>query len=93
MAFAAMPDPKSKTVMLHQLYVRPDCQGQGIGASLLEEVLAAFPDATVLRLEVEAANVKAVGFYEAKGFEKIGETSDCGGGSGIRADVYERPLP
>ncbi|PTW59669.1 ribosomal protein S18 acetylase RimI-like enzyme [Breoghania corrubedonensis] len=95
-AFAAMADAKAKTVMLHQLYVRPGCQGQGTGAMLLAEIVEAFPDASTLRIEVEPANEKAVSFYEAKGFEKVGETSDCGvtgNKSGIPAAIYERPLP
>ncbi|MCQ0986629.1 GNAT family N-acetyltransferase [Jiella marina] len=91
-AFAASSDPERKLVMLHQLYVHPDLQGQGIGTALLEEVIAAFPDATTIRLEVEEANSGAVEFYRAHGFEAIGRTEDCGGDSGIPAAVYERRL-
>ncbi|MBO0663741.1 GNAT family N-acetyltransferase [Jiella sp. MQZ9-1] len=92
MAFAASSDREKKLVLLHQLYVHPNCQGQGIGTALLEEILDAFPDATRLRLEVEAANAKAIAFYQAKGFVKVAETADCGPGSGMPAAVYERPL-
>lgn len=91
-AFAAVSDPAKKLVMLHQLYVRPDCQGQGIGGALLDEIVEAFPGATTLRLEVEPANEKAVRFYEGCGFTKAGKTQDCGGASGIAAAIYERPL-
>ncbi|MEI2385011.1 GNAT family N-acetyltransferase [Breoghania sp. JC706] len=92
MAYAARSTEHEKRVMLYQLYVSPDCQGKGIGTALLEEVNGAFPDATILRLEVAPANAKAVGFYQAHGFEKVGETSDCGGDSGLPADIYERQI-
>ncbi|AXS41803.1 N-acetyltransferase [Breoghania sp. L-A4] len=91
-AFAAWSDQQTKRVTLHQLYVHPDCQGQRIGAALLGEIIDAFPDANALRLEVEPANEKAIGFYRAHGFEKVGETKDCGGRTGIPAAIYERPL-
>ncbi|CDX11256.1 conserved hypothetical protein [Mesorhizobium sp. ORS 3324] len=91
MAFAsATTDPK--IVLLNQLYVHPDCQRQGIGRSLLDEVEASFPEARMLRLEVEAANVSAIAFYEANGFQHAGRTSDCGGGSGIPALILEKRL-
>lgn len=92
-AFAASSDPEKKLVVLHQLYVRPDCQRQGIGRDLLAEITDAFPDATGMRLEVEAANDKAVRFYQAHGFVEVGRTDDCGeGASGIPAVVYEKRL-
>ena len=93
MAFAASSDPEKKLVVLHQLYVHPDVQGQGIGTDLLAEITDAFPDATTMRLEVEAANTRAVGFYEAHGFAAVGRTDNCGtADSGIPAVVYERRL-
>ncbi|MBP0617099.1 GNAT family N-acetyltransferase [Jiella mangrovi] len=93
MAFAASSDAEKKLFMLHQLYVRPDCQGQGVGTDLLEEIVQAFPGAERLRLEVEEANGKAVGFYRAHGFVAVGQTQNCGAAeSGIPAAIYERPL-
>jgi len=91
MAYAsATTDPK--VILLNQLYVRPDCQRQGIGQSLLDEIEASFPEARTLRLEVEEANAPAIGFYEANGFRPAGRTVDCGGGSGIPALVLEKQL-
>ena len=91
MAYAsATTDPK--VILLNQLYVRPDCQRQGIGQSLLDEIEASFPEARTLRLEVEEANAPAIGFYEANGFRPAGRTVDCGGGSGIPALVLEKRL-
>lgn len=92
MAFASLRD-EGKTVMLHQLYVRPSEQGKGVGGLLLDEVEGAFPDAATVRLEVEEANAGAVAFYLAQGFSQVGRTAHCGKKeSGIPALVYERPI-
>ena len=90
MAFASADDT-GKAVTLHQLYVRPDSQGRGIGGMLLDEVLNSFPDIETMRLEVEEANTRAVAFYEAYGFAQAGRTANCGKAeSGIPALVMER---
>src|SRR5690606_32342015 len=62
MAFASATD-RGDTVMLHQLYVRPDHQGRGVGSLLLDEIQDCFPEARKVRLEVEEENQKAIGFY------------------------------
>jgi ribosomal protein S18 acetylase RimI-like enzyme len=91
-AFATTTDD-GKTMILHQLYVRPGLQGQGIGVMLLDEIESCFPDAGKVRLEVEEANAKAVAFYQRQGFAKVGKTADCGqADSGIPAAIYERPI-
>lgn len=92
MAFASAVDTGS-TVMLRQLYVKPAHQGRGVGGLLLGEIHSCFPDARRLRLEVEEANTKAVAFYLAHGFSKVGSTADCGKeGSDIGAAIFERPI-
>jgi ribosomal protein S18 acetylase RimI-like enzyme len=92
MAYAES-DEERKTVTLRQLYVLPQFQGRGIGGMLMDEVLNAFADAEMARLEVEAANERAVDFYKAFGFNEAGRTSDCGRkDSGIPALVFERRL-
>jgi len=89
-AFAAA-DAMGKSVMVHQLYVRPSFQGRGIGGMLLDEIVESFPDATLFRLEVEEANDKAIGFYRSQGFEQTGRTENCGAAqSGIPALIFER---
>jgi ribosomal protein S18 acetylase RimI-like enzyme len=89
-AFASF-DEEAKTVMLHQLYVRPEQHGHGIGGLLMDEVFDCFPDADVFRLEVEEANAAAIGFYEAYGFARAGRTANCGDAqSGIPALILER---
>lgn len=91
MAFAAATtDPK--IVLLNQLYVLPACQRQGIGQALLDEVEASFPEANILRVEVEEANKPAIDFYLSKGFLPAGSTTDCGGGSGLPALIFEKAI-
>lgn len=92
MAFAAAASDPA-VILLHQLYVRPDCQRRGIGKLLLDEIEESFPEARILRLEVEEANGPAVAFYRVNGFRPAGNTSDCGGASGLPALVFEKTLP
>ena len=92
MAFAVAA-ADGKAVMLHQLYVKPSRQGQGVGAMLLLEIEESFPHAERLRLEVEQANLQAVRFYQAHGFAQTGRTANCGAeDSGIPALIFEKPL-
>lgn len=92
MAFAATVDG-GKTVMLYQLYVKPSHHGRGIGGMLVEEIEGCFPGASKVRLEVEVANSRAVGFYLTSGFTKVGSTANCGGErSGIPAAIFEKPI-
>lgn len=87
----ASADATGKSVMLHQLYVRPAFQGRGVGGMLLEEIVESFPDASLFRLEVEQANARAIGFYRSQGFDQAGRTSNCGAEqSGIPALIFER---
>lgn len=67
MAFAASVD-EGRVVWLRQLYVLPAQQRRGIGAMLLDEVSESFPEASLIRLEVEVENLNAIGFYRAQGF-------------------------
>lgn len=91
MAYASQSDPGF--VMLHQLYLLPQAQGRGLGAEMLAEIEAAFPDAKAIRLEVEAANENAVGFYARRGFVTVSRTENCGKDqSGIAALVMQKTL-
>lgn len=92
MAFAVAVDAGA-TVMLHQLYVLPACQGTGIGSLLLDEIEGCFPDAGKMRLEVARDNTQALAFYRGQGFAEVGQTENCGQGqSGISAVIFERPI-
>ncbi len=91
MAYVSQID--TETSMLHQLYVRPSLQGQGLGEKLLVEAEACFPDMRKVRLEVEEANTRAIKFYERQGFKQVGTTPDCGvKGSGIPAVIMEKVI-
>jgi ribosomal protein S18 acetylase RimI-like enzyme len=60
---------------------------------LLDEIIESFPDATLLKLEVEEANDKAIGFYVSQGFVQSGRTPNCGAEqSGIPALLFERRM-
>lgn len=76
MAFASQTGEGKAS--LHQLYVRPDAQVQGIGTMLLAEIEMAFPDVKAMRLEVIERNEKAVRFYERKGYARVGRNEDWG---------------
>ncbi|CAN7147434.1 GNAT family N-acetyltransferase [Pararhizobium sp. LjRoot255] len=93
MGFAAMSDTLKKGAILHQLYVLPKFQRQGIGRDMFAELETCFPDAEFMQLEVEPENLAAISFYEAHGFVKIGATANCGDDqSGIPAIIMEKPL-
>lgn len=93
MGYAAMSDDMTKTVMLHLLYVRPDLQRQGIGRDIFAELETCFPDAEIIRLEVEVQNQEAVHFYERLGFVEAGRNENNGPDqSGIPTLVFEKAL-
>ncbi len=93
MGYAGMSKEKPKTALLHQLYVRPDFQRQGIGKDIFAELETCFPDAETMVLQVEPGNVAAIRFYQGLGFNEIGRTENCGDGqSGIPALVLEKTL-
>ena len=71
--------------------VRPDHQGQGIGAEFMRRMLAA-ADARAARrvlLEVEVGNASAIALYERFGFVRNGVRRDYYG-LGIDAVLMER---
>ncbi len=92
MAFA-VAENEGRSIRLHQLYVHPSCQGNGIGLALFSEIAQCFPEAREITLEVEEANSRARAFYEHLGFEQVGRSGDCGGaGFELPALVYRREL-
>lgn len=82
-AFASLTD---KVISLHQLYVQPHLQRQGIGQMLFAEIESCFMDADILDLEVEPRNAGAIAFYHAHGFQSGGIITNRGtADSGISA--------
>ena len=55
-------------LVLGRLYVLPAHQRRGIGGQLLAAAIAAHPGAATIVLKVEAANRKAIAFYDRAGF-------------------------
>jgi ribosomal protein S18 acetylase RimI-like enzyme len=93
MGYAAMSTEMTKTVELYMLYVGPRYQRQGVGRDIFAELETCFPDAEVMRLEVEPQNEPAIAFYTAHGFVEVGRTENCGNAqSGIPALIFEKPL-
>lgn len=93
LGYAAMSSEMTKTVTLHLLYVKPDLQRQGIGRDIFAELETCFPDAEIMRLEVEAQNQEAAHFYTRLGFIETGRNENSGAGqSGIPTLVFEKAL-
>jgi ribosomal protein S18 acetylase RimI-like enzyme len=91
--YAAMSSEMTKTVTLHLLYVKPDLQRQGIGRDIFAELETCFPDAEIMRLEVEVQNQEAAHFYERLGFVEAGRNENNGPDqSGIPTLVFEKAL-
>lgn len=94
MGFAASGGVDGRAIVLHQLYVRPGAQGQGVGPMLLAEIEASFPGAERIRLEVESANMRAVAFFRKAGFAAVAPAGERADGSlGVPAMIYEKRLP
>ena len=93
MGYVAMSKTEPGVAILHQLYVLPQYQRQGIGRDMFAELETCFPDAKVMRLEVDPQNAPAIRFYETHGLAKVGQTANCGGEhSGIAALIFEKAL-
>ena len=92
MGFAVMSDTMTKTAILHQLYVKPDLQRQGIGRDIFAELETCFPDAEIMRLEVEPDNAQAIAFFSGVGFVEVDRTATSSGISGMPVVIMEKPL-
>lgn len=86
-AVAGPAERKPVTFVLGRLYVIPERWGEEIGRRLLRRVEARASDrgGERIRLGVMAENDRAVGFYEAAGYERVGEHDD----ERIGATAYE----
>ncbi len=79
---------------LSTLYISPECWGEGVGTRLLDAATTELVSrgATALELTVFAENDGAIGFYESRGFERVGEqTSELEAGSAPEY-VYRKPI-
>ncbi|MBV9569368.1 MAG: GNAT family N-acetyltransferase [Hyphomicrobiales bacterium] len=67
-------------VTLGRLYVRPRCQGRGLGSAMLRACETWFARGRLMRLEVETKNAKARAFYAKRGFaERSGNSQGSEG--------------
>lgn len=92
MAYGSMSTKMAKTALLHQLYVTPALQRQGIGRDLFAELETCFPDAEIMRLEVEPKNAVAISFYEGVGFVEVDRIERMAGVEGLPGVVMEKSL-
>ncbi len=69
-AYGAL-NPDSSPAEIETLYVLPRFQGQGVGRLLLEAIVAEYAS---VELTVWDENSRAIAFYEAFGFRKVGES-------------------
>ena len=74
---------------LEELYVAPECRGQGLGRALVEATLKAARDAGAGRIELGTSETDAAArsLYESAGF-----TNREGAPEGPRMLFYERDL-
>jgi len=79
---------------IDKLYVRPDLIGTGLGHKLLLATENAMVEYgyKVARLDVYPVNRRAIRFYEAHGYAKIGEAIDHLAGHEYPLDVMTKPL-
>lgn len=66
---------------MEALFIDPDARGTGIGAQLVREGLASWPEMTT---DVNEQNDQAVGFYQHMGFRPVGRSA---------TDDQGRPYP
>lgn len=92
MAFAQYTEEKG-SAKLNQLYVAPHCQGQGVGADLVQEIEQCFPDVNKMILEVDQKNEAAIGFYNRVGYVQRSSADQCGGvNRDIPVFIFEKSL-
>jgi GNAT superfamily N-acetyltransferase len=80
---------------LHQMWVAPECRGQGIGRALLEAAIewATANGARSLALGVTVGNSPARRLYEAAGFVPVGTPEPLRPNSDLEVQNMQRPLP
>ena len=70
-------DERGDTASLISMWVAPEVRGAGVGATLIDAVIACARSsgAKRLRLDVAEGNARAIALYRRKGFLPNGETS------------------
>ena len=88
----AMAQRDGAEIILYSLYVHPEWQGKGIGSALLGAVIADHSEAKAIRLEVLKDNAAAIAWYQSKGFESYGESSNATGTAGVASAYMDKKL-
>lgn len=87
------PNPEDEQVAeLFRIYVRPERWGEGIGGRLLDAAKTELDGYDGLALSVLAGNGVGIGFYEKRGFERVGERTVELGTDEYREYRYEKSL-
>ena len=88
----AMAQLDGAEIVLYLLYIHPQWKGRGIGSALLDAIVADYPDAKAVRLEVLRDNVAAIAWYKTKGFDIYGETKNATGTRNVAALYMDKKL-
>ena len=67
-----LTDPRDRTGEVHAFFIDPGAQRKGVGRMLWQKLLARAKEEGLFRLYLDA-DPSAVPFYEAMGFEVVGE--------------------
>lgn len=81
-----------ETLHLPRLYVHPAYQGCGIGTRLLNAAIAAYPEATLIRLAVEEHNAKGHAYWRGQGFVDTGKGIEEVGTDRVSVIAMERRI-
>ncbi|MFN3341959.1 MAG: GNAT family N-acetyltransferase [Flavobacteriales bacterium] len=92
--FVAVSLKSDCELFLHKFYIDDSMQGKGVGATVFQFILDAYPQITTVRLTVNRQNYRSINFYFKLGF-RIDQVADFDIGDGYVMNdfvmVYRRP--
>jgi ribosomal protein S18 acetylase RimI-like enzyme len=83
---------KRDELFLPRLYVHPGHQRKGVGTGLLNAAIAMYPDARLIRLEVEERNANGRSYWRHQNFIDMGTSFQQIGNDRIEVITMERRL-
>jgi len=88
--FCALAPDATGSVYVNNLHALPDRKGRGTGTALLEATMrwARAAGASAMHLKVLETNGAAIGFYESRGWRRVGREQDTWAGEPIVALLY-----
>ena len=87
-----LPGAVPGDIELRRIYVLQRCQGGGLAAALMEQIIAAAQGCRRLVLGVNADNERAQAFYRKQGFEPAGTRNFTVGAAEFHDYIYARAL-